>query len=104
MRQFRDQRERTQPMRVATGGSTFRNPPDLKAWKLIERAGCRGLRRNGASVSEKHANFLVNDGTASAADLEALAEDVRRRVQAQTGILLEWEIHRIGRPLGGSVG
>ena len=101
MRQFRDQRERTQPSRVATGGSTFRNPPDQKAWVLIERAGCRGLRRNGASVSEKHANFLVNDGSASAADLEALGEDVRHRVRTETGILLEWEIHRIGRPLGG---
>ncbi len=103
MQQFRAERARTQPVRVATGGSTFRNPPEHKAWQLIERAGCRGLRRNGARVSEKHANFLINDGTASAADLEALAEEVQRRVQADSGILLEWELHRIGRPAGGPV-
>ncbi len=101
MRDFRERRERTQPTRVATGGSTFRNPPDHEAWKLIDEAGCRGLRRNGAQVSEKHANFLVNDGSATAADLELLAEDVRRRVQAATGVVLEWEIRRIGDPATG---
>ncbi len=100
VRRFRAERARTQPLRVATGGSTFRNPPGRKAWQLIERAGCRGLRRNGARVSEKHANFLINDGTARAADLEGLGEDVRRRVQDQSGVRLEWEIHRIGRPAG----
>ena len=103
MQQFRERRERTQPIRVATGGSTFRNPPRQKAWRLIDQAGCRGLRRNGASVSEKHANFLVNDGTARAADLELLAEEVRGRVHAETGILLEWEIHRVGQAPEGAL-
>lgn len=103
MRQFRERRDRTQPVRVATGGSTFRNPPRQKAWRLIDQAGCRGLRRNGASVSEKHANFLVNDGTACATDLELLAEEVRGRVHAETGILLEWEIHRVGQAPEGAL-
>ncbi|MFQ5346678.1 MAG: UDP-N-acetylmuramate dehydrogenase [Rhodothalassiaceae bacterium] len=91
------QREATQPVRTRTGGSTFRNPPGARAWELIDAAGCRGLRRGDAMVSEKHANFLVNTGRASAADLEALGEAVRQRVLAATGVRLEWEIERIGR-------
>ena len=90
-------REATQPVRTRTGGSTFKNPPGARAWELIDAAGCRGLRRGDAMVSEKHANFLVNTGRARAADLEALGEEVRRRVHEATGVMLEWEIERIGR-------
>jgi UDP-N-acetylmuramate dehydrogenase len=91
-------RETSQPIRTRTGGSTFANPPgDAKAWELIDRAGCRGLTHGGAMVSEKHCNFLINSGTATAADLEALGEEVRRRVFENSGIRLEWEIRRIGR-------
>jgi UDP-N-acetylmuramate dehydrogenase len=92
-------REASQPIRARTGGSTFANPPGHKAWELIDRAGCRGLLRGGAQVSEKHANFLINAGNATAADLEGLGEEVRRRVHAQFGITLAWEIRRVGRPL-----
>jgi UDP-N-acetylmuramate dehydrogenase len=95
---IRAQREATQPVRARTGGSTFRNPPHMKAWELIDAAGCRGMRRGGAQVSEKHCNFLLNTGEATAADIEGLGEDVRRRVHAASGIALEWEIHRIGIP------
>lgn len=84
-------------MRVRTGGSTFRNPPGDSAWELIDKAGCRGLKRGGAMVSEKHCNFLINTGMATAADLEALGEEVRRRVAETTEVTLEWEIRRIGR-------
>lgn len=90
-------REASQPIRSRTGGSTFRNPAGASAWELIDRAGCRGLKRGGAMVSEMHCNFLVNTGTASAADLEDLAEDVRARVLAATGVGLDWEIERVGR-------
>jgi UDP-N-acetylmuramate dehydrogenase len=90
------ERERSQPVKQATGGSTFVNPEGGTAWELIDQAGCRGLRRGNAQVSEKHCNFLINQGGASAADLEWLGEDVRCRVQDQTGIKLEWEIKRIG--------
>ncbi len=90
------ERERTQPLRTRTGGSTFRNPAGRRAWELIEAAGCRGLRLGGARVSEKHCNFLINE-TGSAADLEALGEEVRRRVREASGIILEWEIERLGR-------
>jgi len=100
MAQIRTSREATQPIRARTGGSTFRNPPDMKAWELIDAAGCRGLARGGAQVSEKHCNFLLNLGTATAADLEGLGEDIRRRVQDGSGVTLEWEIKRIGKPLG----
>ena len=93
-------RNDTQPIRTRTGGSTFKNPPGEKAWQLIERAGCRGLRHGGAQVSEQHCNFLINTGTASAADLETLGETVRQRVRAHCGTELEWEIKRIGVPLG----
>ncbi|MHB1218953.1 MAG: UDP-N-acetylmuramate dehydrogenase [Alphaproteobacteria bacterium] len=91
-------REATQPIRSRTGGSTFKNPPGEKAWQLIERAGCRGLARGGAMVSEKHCNFLINTGNATAAELEGLGEEVRRRVREATGITLEWEIKRVGVP------
>jgi UDP-N-acetylmuramate dehydrogenase len=91
-------REATQPIRARTGGSTFRNPPGEKAWALIDAAGCRGLRLGGAEVSEKHTNFLINTGGATAADLESLGEQVRARVLAHAGIDLHWEIRRIGVP------
>ncbi|HEV7997562.1 MAG TPA: UDP-N-acetylmuramate dehydrogenase [Stellaceae bacterium] len=99
--EIRQAREATQPIRSRTGGSTFRNPPDDSAWRLIDQARCRGLTRGGAMVSTKHANFLVNTGGATAADLEDLGEEVRRRVHEACGIALEWEIERIGRPLAG---
>jgi UDP-N-acetylmuramate dehydrogenase len=95
-------RESSQPIRARTGGSTFANPPGHKAWELIDRAGCRGLVRGGAMISEKHANFLINTGSATAADLEGLGEDVRRRVRETCGVTLEWEIRRIGRPAEGA--
>ncbi len=95
-----DERHTSQPVRGHTGGSTFTNPADgPKAWELIERAGCRGLALGGAKVSEKHCNFLINTGDATAADIEALGEEVRRRVAEKTGVTLEWEIRRIGQPL-----
>ena len=94
----RERRQRTQPVRARSGGSTFKNPPGAKAWQLIERAGCRGLRRGAALVSECHCNFLVNTGGATAGELEALGEEVRRRVLEREGVALEWEIHRLGRP------
>ena len=90
------EREASQPLRSRTGGSTFKNPPGEKAWALIDRAGCRGLRRGDAQVSEKHTNFLLNLGAASSADIEALGETVRARVLAETGVVLEWEIQRVG--------
>ncbi len=90
-------REASQPIRARTGGSTFANPPGHQAWQLIDAAGCRGLVRGGAMVSEKHTNFLINTGNATAADIEALGEEVRRRVRDRFGIVLEWEIRRIGR-------
>ncbi len=89
-------REATQPMRVKTGGSTFKNPDGKKAWQLIEQAGCRGLQIGGARVSEKHCNFLINTGAASARDLEDLGEEVRRTVRQKLGVTLAWEIERIG--------
>ncbi len=89
-------REATQPIKSRTGGSTFKNPPDHKAWQLIDAAGCRGLRIGDAQVSEMHCNFLINLGNASAADIETLGETVRRRVKDKSGVDLEWEIKRIG--------
>mgnify|MGYP001474820396 FL=1 len=91
-------REESQPIRMRTGGSTFKNPEGHKSWQLIDAAGCRGLVRGGAQVSELHCNFLINTGTASAADLEGLGEEVRARVKAKSGVVLEWEIRRIGEP------
>ena len=96
MAEIRANREATQPVRARTGGSTFKNPPGAKAWELIDAAGCRGLARGGAQVSEKHCNFLLNTGGATAADLEGLGDEVRARVLAQSGVTLEWEIKRIG--------
>lgn len=96
MAQVNTAREESQPIRARTGGSTFKNPPNAKAWELIDRAGCRGLERGRAMVSEKHCNFLINTGEASATDLEALGEEVRRRVSETAGVRLEWEIRRIG--------
>jgi UDP-N-acetylmuramate dehydrogenase len=89
-------REDTQPIRSRTGGSTFKNPDGHKAWALIDASGCRGMTLGGAQVSEKHCNFLLNLGSATSADIEALGEEVRRRVRAKTNIALEWEIQRIG--------
>jgi len=91
-----EQREATQPVKSKTGGSTFQNPHGAKAWQLIDEAGCRGLMRGQAQVSGKHCNFLINTGEATAADLEALGEEVRARVKAKSGIALEWEIKRVG--------
>ncbi|HXL70827.1 MAG TPA: UDP-N-acetylmuramate dehydrogenase [Rhizomicrobium sp.] len=96
-------REASQPIRAKTGGSTFKNPPGQKAWQLIDKAGCRGLMHGAAQVSEKHCNFLINTGDATAADIEALGEDVRRRVSQSQGVALEWEIKRIGLPLSAEV-
>jgi UDP-N-acetylmuramate dehydrogenase len=95
------QREGTQPVRSKTGGSTFTNPPGHKAWALIDQAGCRGLSHGAAQVSEKHCNFLINTGDATAGDIEALGEEVRARVKAKFGVELEWEIKRIGRTQSG---
>ena len=89
-------REASQPLRSRTGGSTFKNPSGHKAWQLIDAAGCRGLTIGGAQVSEKHCNFLLNLGNATSSEIEALGEEVRRRVFACSGIALEWEIQRIG--------
>ncbi|MGV3480219.1 MAG: UDP-N-acetylmuramate dehydrogenase [Sphingobium sp.] len=90
------EREASQPLRSRTGGSTFKNPDGHKAWALIDAAGCRGLRIGDAQVSEKHCNFLLNLGSATSAEIEKLGEEVRRRVKAQSGVTLEWEIQRIG--------
>lgn len=90
-------REASQPLRSKTGGSTFKNPEGHKAWQLVDEAGCRGLTLGGAQVSEKHTNFLINTGDASSADIEALGEEVRRRVKDKSGVELQWEIQRVGR-------
>ena len=89
-------REQTQPVNSRTGGSTFANPPGHSAWKLIDDAGCRGLKIGDAQMSELHCNFMINTGTASAEDLESLGEEVRTRVLATSGIQLDWEIKRLG--------
>lgn len=97
MNEIQSQRQATQPIRSRTGGSTFANPPGHKAWQLIDQAGCRGLVMGAAQVSEQHCNFLINRGGAAAADIEALGEEVRRRVLAASGIELRWEIKIIGQ-------
>ena len=89
-------REASQPIKSKTGGSTFKNPPGHKAWKLVDESGCRGLMIGAAQVSEKHTNFLINTGDATAAELEALGEEVRKRVLEKSGVTLEWEIKRVG--------
>lgn len=110
MAEIRERRGSTQPIKSQTGGSTFANPtlqelegtdlpPDMKAWKLVDMVGGRGLQIGGAMMSELHANFMINTGTATAKDLEDLGEEIRRRVKEQTGLVLRWEIKRIGRPL-----
>jgi UDP-N-acetylmuramate dehydrogenase len=91
-------REASQPIREKTGGSTFKNPPGNKAWQLVDAAGCRGLKVGAAQVSEMHCNFLINTGGATAAEIEGLGEEVRRRVKENSGVELEWEIKRIGVP------
>ena len=101
MDRIAQEREASQPLRQRTGGSTFANPPGHKAWALIDAAGCRGLIRGGAQVSDKHTNFLINTGDATSGDIEGLGEEVRARVLAHSGIDLRWEIVRVGRPLAG---
>jgi UDP-N-acetylmuramate dehydrogenase len=96
MNEVQAHREAAQPIREKTGGSTFKNPPGNSAWKLIDAAGCRGLRVGGAQVSEMHCNFLINTGEATASDIETLGETVRTRVKENSGIELHWEIKRIG--------
>jgi UDP-N-acetylmuramate dehydrogenase len=96
MEKITESREATQPIKSRTGGSTFKNPPGQKAWQLVDAAGCRGLHVGNAQVSEMHCNFLINLGNASAADIETLGETVRRRVRENSGVVLEWEIKRIG--------
>jgi UDP-N-acetylmuramate dehydrogenase len=98
MEKITESREATQPIKSRTGGSTFKNPPGRKAWQLIDAAGCRGLRVGGAQVSEMHCNFLINLGSATAADIETLGETVRDRVKQNSGVELEWEIKRLGVP------
>ncbi len=90
-------REASQPLRSKTGGSTFKNPEGHKAWQLVDEAECRGLTLGGAQVSEKHTNFLLNLGEATSAEIEALGEEVRRRVKDKSGVTLEWEIQRVGK-------
>jgi UDP-N-acetylmuramate dehydrogenase len=101
MEEVAEYREANQPTRERTGGSTFKNPPGNSAWKLVDRAGCRGLRIGGAKVSDMHCNFLINDRQATAEDIERLGETVRARVESVTGISLQWEIVRLGVPLPG---
>ena len=96
MEELSASREASQPIKSKTGGSTFKNPPGHKAWQLIDEAGCRGLMHGAAQVSEKHTNFLINTGDATAADLEALGEEVRKRVLEKSGVTLDWEIKRVG--------
>ena len=98
MDRISESREASQPLRTKTGGSTFKNPDGDKAWRLVDAAGCRGLVIGGAQVSEKHTNFLINTGDATSADIEALGEEVRRRVKADSGVDLQWEIQRVGIP------
>jgi UDP-N-acetylmuramate dehydrogenase len=101
MNEVAEYREKNQPIKERTGGSTFKNPPGHSAWKLVDAAGCRGFRVGGAKVSEMHCNFLINDQGASGADVERLGETVRARVKAVSGVVLEWEIIRLGEPLPG---
>ncbi len=96
MKRIADEREASQPLRTKTGGSTFKNTEGKKAWQLVDEAGCRGLQLGQAQVSEKHCNFLINLGGATSADIEALGEEVRKRVKAHSGVELQWEIQRVG--------
>ena len=101
MAEIADSREQAQPVKARTGGSTFKNPPGNSAWKLIDAAGLRGFQVGGAKVSDKHCNFLINEGGATAADLEELGETIRARVKETSGVELEWEIRRLGVPASG---
>ena len=96
MKRIGDEREASQPLRSKTGGSTFKNPDGHKAWQLVDEAGCRGLQIGQAQVSEKHCNFLLNLGGATSADIEALGNEVRKRVKENSGVELHWEIQRVG--------
>jgi len=96
MKRIADEREASQPLRSKTGGSTFKNPVGHKAWQLVDEAGCRGLQIGQAQVSEKHCNFLLNLGSATSAEIEALGDEVRKRVKAHSGVELQWEIQRVG--------
>ena len=96
MKRIAEEREASQPLRTKTGGSTFKNPEGKKAWQLVDEAGCRGLQMGQAQVSEKHCNFLLNLGGATSADIEALGEEVRKRVMVHSGVKLQWEIQRVG--------
>lgn len=98
MEEVAEYREKNQPIKERTGGSTFKNPPGNSAWKLIDEAGCRGFRVGGAKVSEMHCNFLINDAKATGAEVEQLGETVRARVKAKSGVTLNWEIIRLGLP------
>jgi UDP-N-acetylmuramate dehydrogenase len=99
MNRIAEAREASQPLRSKTGGSTFKNPDGKKAWQLVDEAGCRGIQIGGAQVSEKHTNFLINTGDATSADIEELGEEVRRRVMSKSGVNLQWEIQRVGKPV-----
>ena len=96
MKRIAEEREASEPLRTKTGGSTYKNPEGKKAWQLVDEAGCRGLQIGQAQVSEKHCNFLINLGGATSADIEALGEEVRKRVKAHSGVELQWEIQRVG--------
>ncbi|WP_291132678.1 UDP-N-acetylmuramate dehydrogenase [Erythrobacter sp.] len=98
MDRIAEARENSQPIRTKTGGSTFKNPQGAKAWELVDAAGCRGMTLGGAQVSEKHTNFLINTGNATSADIEGLGELVREKVYKNSGVMLDWEIQRVGRP------
>ncbi|MFO1148179.1 MAG: UDP-N-acetylmuramate dehydrogenase [Alsobacter sp.] len=100
MNAITEARQASQPVNTRTGGSTFKNPPGARAWELVDKAGCRGLRVGGAQVSELHCNFLIAHPGATAADVETLGEEVRRRVRETSGVILEWEIKRVGEPSG----
>ena len=102
MNEVTERREATQPIKSRTGGSTFKNPPGHKSWQLIDQAGLRGFSIGPAKVSELHCNFLINEGGATAAQIEELGETIRRRVKDKSGIDLDWEIKRIGIPAGGA--
>jgi UDP-N-acetylmuramate dehydrogenase len=101
MDEVAEYREKNQPIKERTGGSTFKNPPGHSAWKLVDAAGMRGFRVGGAKVSEMHCNFLINDQGAAAEDVERLGETVRARVKSTSGVVLDWEIIRIGEALPG---
>lgn len=97
IQEIQDKRAETQPIKERTGGSTFKNPQEISAWKLVDQAGCRGLEKGGAKISEKHCNFMLNIGNATADDLEGLGDEVIQRVKDQTGVTLQWEIKRLGK-------